>query len=116
MNFTQVKERTITFLKTSGILSPTCGNCPNKVERDEAFRAGAKAMFDSLAIRAANNYDSNLVINQSLQKENALVMAWAEDAFMEVDPDDFDQWKILVDMYQQGYEDGATSMGFKAPA
>ena len=106
MNFAQVKDKAVDVLKAVGIITPDCGACPCKTESDAAFRAGAKAMFDSLMFRAANHYHGIPELNKQCQAENALVTDWAEDALMEVDPESHFEWKSLDAMYMSGYAAG----------
>ena len=105
MNFVQIKDKIVGAFK-DGVLNSGCESCNHKTEHDAVFRAGARAMFDSLACRAANNYSGNPEANAQLQEESALVMSWAEDALLEVDPDDYEEWKSLDQMYQDGKEAG----------
>jgi len=70
----------------------------------EAFKRGARAMFDALAMRAANHWHANEAINDLCNKENALVMDWAEDALEEVDPEDCATWRELSKLATENYE------------
>ena len=70
----------------------------------EAFKRGARAMFDALAMRAANNWHANEAINDLCNKENALVMDWAEDALDEVDPEDCTTWRELSKLSAENWE------------
>ena len=69
-----------------------------------AFRRGAKAMFDALAVRAANNRHGNEQINSACERENSVVMGWAEDALEEVSPESYVEWKGVTEAYRVGYE------------
>ncbi len=70
----------------------------------EAFKRGARAMFDALAMRAANHWHANEAINDLCNKENALVMDWAEDALEEVDPEDCATWRELSKLSAENWE------------
>lgn len=72
----------------------------------EDFRNGAKAMFDYLLYRAANNYHGNPKINERCAQENALVESWAAEALHSVTPEDHDEWKAIGDAYSEGLERG----------
>ncbi len=69
----------------------------------EAFKRGARAMFDALAMMAANHWHANEAINDLCNKEKALVMAWAEDALEEVDPEDCATWRDLTALGKENY-------------
>ena len=71
------------------------------------FRAGAKAMFDYFHYRAANNWHPRM--QEHCDKENALVLSWANDALAEVSPDDADEWKSIDQAYNDGYNAGRNS-------
>ena len=68
------------------------------------FRAGARAMFDALLSRAANNYHGNPKVNDICQKENDLVRSWVVDALEEVSPDDHSEWITITELYLQNRE------------
>jgi len=70
----------------------------------EAFKRGARAMFDALAMRAANNWHASEEISRMCDKENALVMDWAEDALEEVDPEDCATWRELSKLSAENWE------------
>lgn len=70
----------------------------------EAFKRGARAMFDALAMRAANHWHANEAINELCNKENALVMDWAEEALAEVDPEDCAIWRELSKLSAENWE------------
>lgn len=61
----------------------------------EDFRLGAKAMFDYLLYRAANNYHGNPKINEWCKTENIIIEKWAEDALADVSPEDCTTWRTL---------------------
>lgn len=73
---------------------------------NEDFRAGAKAMFDYFHYRAANNYHSRPLVQEICNKENALVLSWANDALDEVSPEDFATWKSIDEAYRAGFNAG----------
>ena len=60
------------------------------------FQRGVRAVFDYFAIRAANNYHGNPKTNELCNKENELVMNWAEDALRETDEESFCEWDSIV--------------------
>jgi len=62
------------------------------------FTAGAKAIFDALLFRAANNYHGNLDIDKACQAENAIIASWAEDALREVSPEICAEWHGVNDL------------------
>ena len=70
----------------------------------EAFNRGARAMFDALAMRAANHWHANEAIDKLCREENALVMDWAEDALEEVDPEDCATWRELSKLSAENWE------------
>ena len=70
----------------------------------EAFKRGARAMFDALAMRAANHWHANESIDKLCREENALVMDWAEDALEEVDPEDCATWRELSKLSAENLE------------
>jgi len=70
----------------------------------EAFKRGARAMFDALAMRAANHWHANEAIDKLCREENALVMEWAEDALEEVDPEDCATWRELSKLSAENWE------------
>lgn len=69
----------------------------------EAFKAGARAMFDAAQMRAANHYHGRPEINKICDAENAYLLETMEDALDEVSPEDMSTWRSLTDMYQQGF-------------
>lgn len=72
----------------------------------EDFKAGAKAMFDYLLFRAANNWHVNPVIMKACDEENAIIESWAEDALESVDPEDHEEWISIQTAYKNGFEAG----------
>lgn len=60
------------------------------------FRKGARAMYDYLADRAANNWHGNPNTDEQCQQENKLVMSWAEDALSAVSPEDHNEWIMIT--------------------
>lgn len=68
------------------------------------FRKGARAMFDALLFRAANNFHP--AHQTECDKENKLIESWAKDALEEVSPDDFSEWRAIADAYKSGFEAG----------
>jgi hypothetical protein len=85
----------------------TNNTAPNGVvsstELDD-FRKGARAMFDALLFRAANNFHP--AHQAACDKENELIESWAKDALEEVSPDDFSAWRAIADAYRSGFEAG----------
>jgi hypothetical protein len=73
---------------------------------DERFKAGAKAMFDYILFRAANNYHSRPDVQAACTKENLLVTEWITDALEEVSPEDAATWRSIDSAYQAGYQTG----------
>jgi hypothetical protein len=74
----------------------------------EEFKAGAKAMFDYILFRAANNYHSRADIQILCNKENKLVTEWITDALEEVSPDSAATWQSIDDAYATGYRTGVS--------
>ena len=60
------------------------------------FQRGVRAMFDYFAYRSANNYHGNPKMNELCNKENDLVMSWAQDALVETDEDSFNEWNSII--------------------
>ena len=60
------------------------------------FQRGVRAMFDYFAYRSANNYHGNPKMNELCNKENELVMSWAQDALRETDEDSFNEWNSIL--------------------
>ena len=54
----------------------------------DAFRRGAKAMFDYMLVRAANHYHGNPTVQKQCDYDNALVKDW---------PDDSAEWRSVTD-------------------
>ena len=86
---------------TDKTLDP-CGS-DSSTELDD-FRKGARAMFDALLFRAANNYHP--AHQAACDKENELIESWAKDALEEVSPDDSSEWRAIADAYRSGSEAG----------
>lgn len=61
------------------------------------FQKGVRAMFDYLTERAANHWHSHQDLNAVCEKENALVLDWAEDGLHQLDESSFCAWKSIVD-------------------
>ena len=64
------------------------------------FKRGAKAMFDYLLFRAANNYHFNAEKNAVREQFNDQLRDWVTDALEWVSPDDHAEWKSLSDSFQ----------------
>ena len=61
------------------------------------FQKGVRAMFDYLTERAANHWHSHQDLTAVCEKENALVLDWAEDGLHQLDESSFRTWKSIVD-------------------
>ncbi len=72
----------------------------------EEFRRGVRAMFDYLLYRAANNYHANHEIQKQCDYDNALIKSWVEDALLEIYPEDYSEWRSIIDAYHMGVEVG----------
>lgn len=72
-----------------------------------AFRAGAKAMFDALLYRVANNWHPRAQAECNAQNEWAT--EWAADALDEVSPEDCAKWKSIQQSWGDGYKAGAAA-------
>lgn len=72
----------------------------------EQFRNGAKAMFDALLMRAANNWHARPEARAVCDAENKLIEEWAAEALEDVSPDDHTAWKSIGKAYAEGYERG----------
>jgi hypothetical protein len=66
-----------------------------KLEEEDKFRMGAKAMFDWFQFRAANHYHGNPKIQAQCDAENEFVLEWAEQALEDVSPETFFEWRKL---------------------
>jgi hypothetical protein len=73
-------------------------------ELSDDFRKGARAMFDSLLCRAANNYHGNPSVDAACTEENKIVTAWAADALAEVSVDDWNEWASITDLRRENDE------------
>lgn len=65
------------------------------------FQKGARELFDYLVARAANHWHSHQDLNAICEKENALVLEWAEDGLEEVDEASHSEWKSIVNCTNQ---------------
>ena len=72
----------------------------------ESFRQGARAFFDHLMCRAANNYHGNPDLQKQCDQDNKLIEEWAADALEAVSPEDFSDWRAINDAHQKGVEAG----------
>lgn len=68
------------------------------------FRDGAKAIFDIIMCRVANNYHPNC--QSECDNENKLVTEWISDALEEVSPEDHFEWISIINSRQEGYNEG----------
>lgn len=75
-------------------------------EFKKGFSAGAKAIFDAIHFRAANNYHGRPAMQALCDKENSLVISWINDALEEVSPEDMATWRSIDDAFKTGYETG----------
>ena len=75
-------------------------------EFKKGFSAGAKAIFDAIHFRAANNYHGRPAVQAICDKENALVTSWINDALEEVSPEDMVTWRSIDNAFRTGYETG----------
>jgi hypothetical protein len=71
---------------------------------EESFKAGAKAMFDALQMRIANNWHPRF--EKYCDDQNNWAHEWALDALDEVSPEDVAVWRSLNSMYAAGFEAG----------
>lgn len=71
---------------------------------EESFKAGAKAMFDALQMRIANNWHPRF--EKVCAAENNWAHEWALDALEEVSPEYVATWRSLDSMYAEGVEAG----------
>ena len=67
---------------------------------EEDFRAGARAMFDEIAYRAANYWHPHH------KYDNEMIMDWAQYALETVSPKDFNNWKSIDKAFEDGYSAG----------
>ena len=70
------------------------------------FQAGAKAMFDVLSYRAANNWHGNPMIDDACEQESKLVLSWIKDALEDVSPETISEWRSIQEAYDTGVADG----------
>lgn len=66
------------------------------------FQKGARAMFDYLLNRAANNFHANPKIQDTCTLENNIIEVWTTDALKEIDPESYKQWKSIEAAYEAG--------------
>jgi hypothetical protein len=62
------------------------------------FERGARAIFDYLLYRTANNYHGDPKIQKECDKENEIIASWAEDALDEVSEDSCSEWLQIIDL------------------
>jgi hypothetical protein len=72
---------------------------------ERAHADGCRAMYDSIAYRAANNWHGRKSVNAIMQEENRIALEWARDALHEVDPEDYAEWVSIKTSYRQGADD-----------
>lgn len=70
----------------------------------DEFRKGARAMFDHLTYRAANNYHGKPEINARCDEENAIINSWASEALKTVSPEDHMEWCSIVELRQENIQ------------
>lgn len=75
-----------------------------KKSYQSGFTKGTRAMFDYLYIRAANNYHGDPEINNICDKENEIILSWANDALEEVDINSFNTWKEINNLMQENHK------------
>lgn len=75
------------------------------------FQRGARAMFDCLMNRAANNFHADPVIQAACEKENATVEEWVADALDTVDPASYREWKSIEAAYERGRKSALKEKG-----
>lgn len=63
---------------------------------DAEFHRGAKAVFDYMLCRAANNYHGNPEIQKQCDIENKAVTEWIEEALEDVSPESLMEWKSIA--------------------
>ena len=75
-----------------------------KKENGKEFTAGAKAMFDYVMYRSANNYSGGSEASQKkCQDENRIVEEWIKDALEEVDEYAYMKWVRIDELQQKIY-------------
>ena len=81
--------------KLDSLLSSLCYDFElhfRKLLENTDFKQGAKAMFDFVQDKAANNWHGNEKINDGCRHENEIATSWIEEAFREVSPGDYSTW------------------------
>lgn len=68
---------------------------------DSDFGKGAKAVFDSIQMRAANHWHGNPKIDAQCQQENKLVCEWVQEAFEEVSPSGCAEWLKIGELLKE---------------
>lgn len=68
----------------------------------QAFAQGARAMFDHLMARAANNYHGNKEVQKLCEEENAIIESWAVEALESVSIEDYNAWRSIDEAYAEG--------------
>ena len=69
-----------------------------------AFHAGAKAMFDALLYRIANNWHP--ASQAECDAQNDWATEWATDALDEVSPESCTKWRSITQAWADGYNLG----------
>lgn len=77
------------------------------------FREGARAMFDALMYRVANNWHPRC--QEECDRDNAWATEWAADALDEVSPDGCAEWKAIHQARNEGYEEGKQATEARIP-
>lgn len=76
---------------------------PTELSKD--FRRGARAVFDALVARTADNYHACSQASVC-ETENKLIIAWAVDALKEVSADDNIEWVNIEVAFEEGKRHG----------
>lgn len=77
---------------------------PPRDEDMDPFIKGARAMFDHLMFKVANNWNCNPEIDKKCQEENDIITDWADDALRTVSPSSSARWKRLTDLERKIWE------------
>lgn len=87
------------------------GEAEWKPQSSDLFRAGARAVFDAILFRVANNYHPKC--QEQCDRENAVITDWMINALEQVSPADCNEWRSIDAAYQAGFNDGKIAGNIK---
>jgi len=103
----RVRTPQVSTMQSNDTTATTPAHVGSTAELDD-FRRGARAMFDALLMRAANNYHP--AHQAACDKENRLIESWAKDALEEVSPEDYTEWRAIATAYSAGLGAGSEAL------